>query len=70
MNLWEKDAFFTELAIVRGYPLFFITYGKQLLFLIVHSIIFTGFIVTLRKFPCSRRMNLAGPSNKVRNETL
>lgn len=68
MAFWEKVVFFTGLAAVWGYPVFFLISGVQWFRLLVYSITVAGFFMTLKLFLCSQCMNFACPLNTVENE--
>ncbi len=65
MTIIEKTVFFGGFAIVWGYPLPFLIFGKQMFLLAVYLITTTGFFMTLKMFMCSRCMNFACPLNSV-----
>jgi hypothetical protein len=68
MTLLEKVIFFVGLALVWGYPLFFLVVGFQFFLLVVYLLSTAGFYMTLRTFLCSQCMNFACPLNRVGNE--
>lgn len=65
MSFWEKVIFFIGLALIWGYPLFFLIYDFQWLLLIVYLVTAASFFLTLRMFLCSQCMNFACPLNTV-----
>jgi len=68
MTFWEKFIFFVGLALIWGYPLFFLISDFQLFLLIVYLLSVAGFFKTLGMFLCSQCMNFACPLNTVNNE--
>ena len=65
LTLPEKVVFFAGLALVWGYPLFFLIVELQLFLLVLYLLTTAGFYMTLRMFLCSQCMNFACPLNRV-----
>jgi hypothetical protein len=68
MSLTEKIVFFAGLALVWGYPIFFLIVEFHLFLLVVYILSTLGFYLTLGKFLCSQCMNFACPLNRVGDE--
>ncbi len=68
MTVGEKMVFLAGLAVVWGYPLWFLVSGRQWFLLLVYLITTAGFFMTLNMFLCSQCMNFACPLNTVANE--
>lgn len=65
MTVMEKAVFFFGFAVVWGYPIPFLTFGKQLFLLTLYLITTAGFFMTLKMFMCSKCMNFACPLNST-----
>ncbi len=65
MNLIEKTVFIGGLAVVWGFPLFFLIPGSPWFLLIVYLSATAGFFMTLKRYLCSQCINFACPLNTV-----
>ena len=68
MSIIEKIIFFGGFAIVWGYPVPFLIFGRQLFLLTVYLMTTSAFFMTLKTFLCSQCMNFACPLNSVNEE--
>ncbi len=68
MTYVEKVVFFAGIALVWGYPLFFLISKIQLFLLTVYILSSIGFFLTLKTFLCSQCINFACPLNTVEKE--
>ena len=65
MSTAENYAFFAGLAVVWGYPMGFLLTGGLWFLLTLYVLVNAAFLVTLKRFLCSRCMNFACPLNGV-----
>ena len=65
MNLLEETIFIGGLAVVWGFPLFFLIPGSPWFLLIVYLSATAGFFMTLKRYLCPRYINFACPLNTV-----
>jgi hypothetical protein len=64
----EKIILVSGLAMVWGYPLAFLIFGKKWLLLTAFVLLSVGFLVILKLKFCARCMNFACPLNGVAGE--
>ena len=65
MTQIEKTILFGGFAVVWGYPLVCLTFGRQLFLLVVYSMTTMGIFMTLINSMCSQCINFACPLNHV-----